>query len=680
MGNGIAEDGIMLARIIVPFLFLASSVWAGCLPEPVVVEAIQSVRDAPCHDLPDCLRDQRAGIERLLEEHPASLPLHRLRQDLALAAGRDDREAVRRELIEHYTDHPELSPDARRYLLARLDNDEAALREAADGIPWARLDLMRRLPERDGEALVGAAQAEELLEGFVAQCPDAAVLLAGEARQLLISVRWPVWADVRRQLLAMEPPPWDRLDSLLIRAGLLQETDGDPAGALFDELAAATGDAERDSAGYWLYRARIHLQARDIDAALAANAQAREADPCRQLAPMQRMRPEQAGSFDDDWVDGVVEQVMNCPPDFEVYQDWMFAVSQQPELLEPEPLARIRRAVEARALDHATPRLRKQLARIDICCSRHDPEAAWAALEELHEQSLGFMERTDPGPERASYALSIAIGALDLTRLGLAHDFPEQAARWQRVADGLIERHQGTLRQEARSARLMDQIDSMRSEVEWLRARNEERHADAVVHALEARARRHPWIDMDEVLASWRSAGGTEAGFEQLLEVWEMELPAEWRGWRRLGEPLGEFELADLDDRTWTRADLDGKRTLVNLWAVWCGPCLLELPKVQELHDRYRDDPDVQVLTVNLEDAPGVARELMRREGYDFPVLMHDGDEPAFDGVGIPRNWLVDGDGIRQWEQTGFVPAEADHWVEDIVSLIEQMGQERRPE
>lgn len=341
--------------------------------------------------------------------------------------------------------------------------------------------------------------------------------------------------------------------------------------------------------------------------------------------------------------------------------------------MEDAPLARIRRAVEGRSLDNDTPRLEKQLARIDICCSGHEQEAAWATLERLFEKSLGFLERTEPGSDRASMALSIALDALGYAKLALENDFPQRADRWWTLADTLFEKHQGTLRQQPRWERFVSHLDAVRSELDWLRARKEERHADAVVHALSARAEGLPWIEMDEVTASWRAAGGTEEGFEHLLAVWDLDLPAKWRGWRRLGEPLETFELADRQGRTWSLAEFEGRRTLLNLWAVWCGPCLLELPKVQELHDRYRDDPDVQVVTVNMDSVEGVAREMMEREGYDFPVLMRSSDDTAFEQVAIPRNWLVDDEGIRQWEQTGFTPDVADHWVADIVSLLEQM-------
>lgn len=96
-------------------------------------------------------------------------------------------------------------------------------------------------------------------------------------------------------------------------------------------------------------------------------------------------------------------------------------------------------------------------------------------------------------------------------------------------------------------------------------------------------------------------------------------------------------------------------------------------PAVVEAIQSVRDNPDVQVVTVNLDAVEGVARELMRREGYDFPVLVHSSDDLAFDDVAIPRNWLIDREGIRQWEQTGFTPEVAEHWVEDASSLLARM-------
>lgn len=662
----------MLVRFIIPSVLLTSTVFADCMPDPVVVDAIQSLGEAGCNHAPECLEEELADVERLLEQRPDDVVLHRMRQDLALGAAPRRSESIRAGLIDRYRSHPALTSPARAYLVARLENDADGLRAAVRYFPWARLDLIRRQRELDGDALAGAAQAERLLEGFVSECPDASVLVVEQARELLASARWPVWNDIRRHLLATDPPPWKQLNAFVIRSGLVQDGAGDPARRLFSELESMTGDAHHEAAGYWLYRARIHYQARDIDAAIDANARARKIDPCRQLPPLQRIRPEEVGKWRAQWMREVSREVLSCPPDFEVYQAWLIAAGQRPELIETEPLSRIRRAVDERTLGIATRRLEQALARIDICCADGDPGAAWATLSRLFEQSMGDQELAEAvGVERASIVVTLLHRALGHARLALDNGFPGQTRKWLVSADSLFQEHRRTIAESP--LREIPAVKSVESELEWIRARSEARHADAVIHALSARADRNSSIEMDTVMASWRAAGGSESGFERLLKVWGLELPAEWRGWRRLGEPLTDFELTDLQGRVWTQEAVEGKRSLVNLWAVWCGPCLLELPKVQALHERYRDDPDVQVLTINLDAVEGVARELMRREGYDFPVLVNAGEDAPFDDVGVPRNWLVDGDRIRQWEQTGFTLADSEYWVEDIVSLLEIM-------
>jgi thiol-disulfide isomerase/thioredoxin len=470
----------------------------------------------------------------------------------------------------------------------------------------------------------------------------------------------------------MEPPPWEDLDKLLIRSGLLQDAEGDPAEALLAELRSAVGDVYRGDPGYWLYRARIHVEARDIDAAIEANVRAREIDACRQISPWHRRRKENYQGFDPGWIDAITQQILNCSPDFEVYQAWMMMAFNERDGLDDRVLSRVRQATENRSLGYETYRLEKQLAQLDICCTGHDPESAWATLDRLFEAARSHRQHAEAsGVDPGSRAISLALESLQFAQLALRNRFPQQAEKWRRRSDRLLEEHRHLIEQSPEMQPFLTVLKAVRSELEWLQARLDNRHADAVVHALAARANRHPWVEMEEVLASWRAAGGTEESFDDLLAGWGLKLPANWRGWRRLDEPLQAFELTDMRERVWTIADLDGKRTLVNLWAVWCGPCLLELPKVQELHERYRGDPDIQVITINLDGVEGVARELMRREGYDFPVLMHGSDEPAFEDVGIPRNWLVDSEGVRRWEQTGFSGDIAEHWVDDIASLIE---------
>jgi thiol-disulfide isomerase/thioredoxin len=58
-----------------------------------------------------------------------------------------------------------------------------------------------------------------------------------------------------------------------------------------------------------------------------------------------------------------------------------------------------------------------------------------------------------------------------------------------------------------------------------------------------------------------------------------------------VGKPAPDFSLTLLDGpgkvKTITKAELAGKVVLIDFWATWCGPCLMELPEIQKLIENY---------------------------------------------------------------------------------------------
>ena len=51
-----------------------------------------------------------------------------------------------------------------------------------------------------------------------------------------------------------------------------------------------------------------------------------------------------------------------------------------------------------------------------------------------------------------------------------------------------------------------------------------------------------------------------------------------------------------------TEKDLKGKLTLVNFWATWCQPCMVEMKHLDRLHKAYKDK-GYQVVSVSIDDA-----------------------------------------------------------------------------
>ena len=84
-----------------------------------------------------------------------------------------------------------------------------------------------------------------------------------------------------------------------------------------------------------------------------------------------------------------------------------------------------------------------------------------------------------------------------------------------------------------------------------------------------------------------------------------------------VGDEAPEFEL----DGEVRLADYRGKLVLLNFWATWCPPCVAEVPSLNNLYERFRDDGLV-VLAVSVDTEEDVYRQFLDRFGVTFPTVL----------------------------------------------------------
>lgn len=65
-----------------------------------------------------------------------------------------------------------------------------------------------------------------------------------------------------------------------------------------------------------------------------------------------------------------------------------------------------------------------------------------------------------------------------------------------------------------------------------------------------------------------------------------------------------EFKL--IDGETFGPKETKGRVTLINLWGVWCIPCIKEMPHLIEMQEKYKDK-EFQIVGLNVGDADGGA-------------------------------------------------------------------------
>jgi len=106
-----------------------------------------------------------------------------------------------------------------------------------------------------------------------------------------------------------------------------------------------------------------------------------------------------------------------------------------------------------------------------------------------------------------------------------------------------------------------------------------------------------------------------------------------------------DFTLTDLQGKPWHLRDLKGKVVLVNFWATWCPPCRKEMPDLQALYDKYKDQGFV-VLSISDEEMAKVSPFIAERK-ITYPVLLDPGRKvnDAFVVEGIPKSFVYDRDG-----------------------------------
>jgi peroxiredoxin len=106
-----------------------------------------------------------------------------------------------------------------------------------------------------------------------------------------------------------------------------------------------------------------------------------------------------------------------------------------------------------------------------------------------------------------------------------------------------------------------------------------------------------------------------------------------------------DFTLTDLHGNPWHLRELKGKVVLVNFWATWCPPCRKEMPDLQALYDKYKEQGFV-VLSISDEE-PAKVQPFITERKITYPVLLDPGRKvnEEFQVEGIPKSFVYDREG-----------------------------------
>lgn len=125
------------------------------------------------------------------------------------------------------------------------------------------------------------------------------------------------------------------------------------------------------------------------------------------------------------------------------------------------------------------------------------------------------------------------------------------------------------------------------------------------------------------------------------------------------GTTIDTVEMPTLEGDTVQLDDFEGDVVVVNFWATWCGPCVVEMPELQAFHEEYSDQ-GVVMLGINLGENAETAQSFIDERDITYPIILDEsGDISDFYALrGQPTTVIFDQNGEIVYTHTGLLNQE----------------------
>ncbi|MDR0688886.1 MAG: TlpA family protein disulfide reductase [Spirochaetaceae bacterium] len=109
---------------------------------------------------------------------------------------------------------------------------------------------------------------------------------------------------------------------------------------------------------------------------------------------------------------------------------------------------------------------------------------------------------------------------------------------------------------------------------------------------------------------------------------------------------MADFSLPLTDGTNLDTEKLRGKVVFLNFWATWCGPCRAEMPSMEALYRRFKDQ-DLEILAVNVQESLRQVTAFMDQWGLTFPAALDSRGSvgSAYGVMAIPTTYIVNREG-----------------------------------
>lgn len=134
-----------------------------------------------------------------------------------------------------------------------------------------------------------------------------------------------------------------------------------------------------------------------------------------------------------------------------------------------------------------------------------------------------------------------------------------------------------------------------------------------------------------------------------------------------------DFTIKDEMGTVTSISNLKGKVVFINFWASWCPPCRAEFPSIQQFYEKYRSNPNIVFLTINLDDDLALGKSYLKEKIFTVPFLTPVGSIPKeIYGGSLPTTVVLDKNGEIRFHHTGVADYSKGSFYDQIDQLLKE--------
>ena len=120
-------------------------------------------------------------------------------------------------------------------------------------------------------------------------------------------------------------------------------------------------------------------------------------------------------------------------------------------------------------------------------------------------------------------------------------------------------------------------------------------------------------------------------------------------------------------------SDLKGKVVFINFWATWCPPCIAEMPSINKLQEKFKDNKDFIVLMVDADNQLDKSIKFMAKRNYNLKVYTPASQIPTeLLSKALPTTIILDKKGKTVFKHEGG----ADYTNQEFIKFVENLLKE----